>query len=133
MLPAAAGPEALGLTPENLLDPDALGKLRPLLRDLLALTLAHYAEGWAYTLAIPPTEVRMRLACAWPLFIGLRTLERVRRARCLLDPRVTVKISRPRVYAILLRSTATVWSDHGLDRYYRALRRRIPDPAAAGS
>ena len=27
--------EALGLTPENLLNPDALGKLRPLLRDLL--------------------------------------------------------------------------------------------------
>jgi hypothetical protein len=29
------------------------------------------------------------------------------------------------VYVILLRSAATVWSDAGLERYYRALRGRI--------
>jgi len=38
---------------------------------------------------------------------------------------VTVKIPRPAVYAILLRSAATVWSDASLERYYRALRGRI--------
>jgi farnesyl-diphosphate farnesyltransferase len=117
--------EALGLTPDDLLHPGTIERLRPLLRELLALTLAHYAEGWAYTLAIPPQEVRMRLACAWPLFIGLGTLERVQRACDPLDPRVIVKIPRRSVYTILLRSAITAWSDDGLDRYYRALRGRV--------
>jgi farnesyl-diphosphate farnesyltransferase len=117
--------EALGLTPDDLLHPGTIERLRPLLRELLALTLAHYAEGWAYTLAIPPQEVRMRLACAWPLFIGLGTLERVQRACDLLDPRVIVKIPRRSVYTILLRSAITAWSDDGLDRYYRAMRGRV--------
>jgi farnesyl-diphosphate farnesyltransferase len=122
----------LGLIPEDLLDPAVIQRLRPLLQDLLAHTLAHYAEGWAYVLAIPPAEIRLRLACAWPLLIGLRTLGRVEQARDLLDPRVTVKISRPAVYGILVRSTALAWSDGGLDRYYRSVRRRVaraPTPA----
>jgi len=116
---------ALGLTPADLLDPTAIERLRPLLRELLHLSLTHYAEGWAYILAIPLTEIRMRLACAWPLFIGLRTLDLVQEARDLLDPRVTVKISRSAVYAIMARSAALAWSDGGLDRYYRVLRDRI--------
>jgi len=116
---------ALGLTPEDLLDPAAIQRLRPLLQDLLALTLSHYAEGWAYIPAIPPSEIRLRLACAWPLFIGLRTLDRVQQARDLLDPRVTVKISRPAIYGILVGSAALAWSDGGLDRYYRAVRSRV--------
>jgi farnesyl-diphosphate farnesyltransferase len=116
---------AQGLTPADLLDPAAIERLRPLLRELLHLSLTHYAEGWAYIRAIPLTEVRMRLACAWPLFIGLRTLDLVQQASDLLDPRATVKISRSAVYAILARSAALTWSDGGLDRYYRVLRDRI--------
>lgn len=116
---------ALGLSPADLLSPAAVGRLQPLLQDLLRLALTHYGEGWAYLLAIPPTEVRMRLACAWPLLIGLRTLDLVQQARDLLDPRVTLKISRPAVYGIIGRSTALAWSDGGLSRYYRALRSRI--------
>jgi farnesyl-diphosphate farnesyltransferase len=113
------------LVPEDLRDPTALERLRPLLRELLGLTLDHYAEGWTYVLAIPPSEIRLRLASAWPLFIGLRTLERLQTAPDLLDPKVTVKISRPAVYAILLRSVATVWSDAALNRYHRALRGKV--------
>ncbi len=116
---------ALDLTPDDLLDPAAIDRLRPLLRELLTLTLDHFGEGWAYILAIPPTAFRLRLACAWPLLIGLCTLDRVQRARDLLDPRVTVKISRPAVYAILLRSSALAWSDAGLARYYRILQSRV--------
>lgn len=122
----------VSLAPEDLRDPASLARFRPLFRELLRRTLDHYAEGWAYVLAIPPSEVRLRLACAWPLFIGLRTLERLQQAPDLLDPRVTVKISRPAVYLILLRSVATVWSDAGLNRYHRALRSRAasaPVPA----
>ncbi len=125
---------ALDLTAGDLLDSAAIGRLQPLLRDLMALTLSHYAEGWAYLLAIPRAEIRLRLACAWPLLIGLRTLDLVQRAPDLLDPRVRVKISRPAVYGILVRSTLLAWSDGGLGRYYRGLRDRIqPGPMPAGS
>lgn len=116
----------LGIAPEELMDPRAVEAIRPLLTDLLALTLEHYREGWAYTLAIPRREARMRLACAWPLLIGLKTLGRVARAEDLLDPRVVVKIRRPEVYRIMLRSAALVWSNRDLDWYYRRLRRRVP-------
>jgi farnesyl-diphosphate farnesyltransferase len=122
----------LALGPGDLLDPAAVGRIRPLLRDLLDLTLSHYAEGRLYLLTIPRSEIRMRLACAWPLLIGLRTLDLVQHARDLLDPRVTLKISRPDVYTIMARSAVLAWSDGGLDRYYRGLRDRIeaaPIPA----
>lgn len=117
--------DALGVSPQELLDPKAIVKVRPLFRDLLALTLDHYEEGWAYTLAIPRLEVRMRLSCAWPLLIGLKTLALVEGSENLLDPRVIVKIPRRAVYALLLRSSALVCSNRGLDRYYQGLRRTI--------
>ena len=121
----------LDLTPNDLLDPGAVPRLRPLLNELLRLTLEYYAEGFTYLLAIPRTEFRLRLACAWPLLIGLRTLDLVQRSRNLLDPHVTVKISRSAVYAIMVRSTLLAWSDGGLERYYRELRNRIGAPSMA--
>ncbi|MGH7428132.1 MAG: acylphosphatase [Candidatus Methylomirabilaceae bacterium] len=118
--------ERLGLRPDDLLDPAAIVRVRPLLRELLALTLDHYREGWAYTLAIPRREMRMRLACAWPLLIGLKTLTLIARSAGLLDPNVVLKVRRPAVYGIMLSSLATIGSNAGLDRYYRRLRRRVP-------
>ncbi len=117
--------ETLGLTPTDLLDPEVIGRVKPLLEDLLDVTLSHYREGWNYTLAIPRREIRLRLACAWPLLIGLKTLARVVHSRNLLDPDIVVKISRPDVYRTLLRSLTLVGSNRSLSRYYESLRARI--------
>jgi farnesyl-diphosphate farnesyltransferase len=117
--------EALSLQPADLLDPTTVLKVKPLLRSLLALTLEHYQEGWAYTLAIPRHEVRMRLACVWPLFIGLKTLALLERSPNLLDPDVVIKVPRGAVYGIMARSLAMVGSDVALDRYYRRLWRSV--------
>jgi farnesyl-diphosphate farnesyltransferase len=114
---------AHGLMPEQLLDPAAIVHVRPMLHALLGLTLDHYRAGWAYTLAIPRREVRMRLACVWPLLIGFRTLDLVAHAENLLDPHVTVKISRPAVYRLLLSSGVLVLSNRGLSRYAQHLGR----------
>jgi len=113
---------ALGVRPEDLLDAATLKRVQPLVGELLDLALSLYRDGWAYTLAIPRREWRLRLACAWPLLIGVSTLTAVRRSRHLLDPTVRVKITRAQVYAILLRSLLTVWSDRALERYYEQLR-----------
>jgi farnesyl-diphosphate farnesyltransferase len=112
---------ALGVQPEELLNPIVLERIRPLLSELLDLTLTYYREGWTYTLAIPRQEWRVRLACAWPLLIGVSTLALVRHSPRLLDPAARLKIARVQVYGILLRSLLTVWSDRALDRYYGQL------------
>jgi farnesyl-diphosphate farnesyltransferase len=115
----------LGLAPEDLLDPGCLPKIRPLLSDLLRLTLEHYEEGWTYTMAIPRPEVQVRLACAWPLLIGIQTLARIARASNLLDPERPVKISRPAVYRLMGRSGLTILSNHALTHHYETLRSRL--------
>jgi farnesyl-diphosphate farnesyltransferase len=122
---------AHGLTPTQLLDPAAIAGVRPLIRDLLTLTLGHYRQAWAYTQAIPRSEVRMRLACVWPLLIGVRTLDLIAHADNLLDPQVTVKIPRRAVYRLLFCSSLLVYSNHGLSHYARHLGRGILLPHEA--
>ncbi len=115
----------LGLEPRDLLDPAGSRAVRPLLADLLNVTLDHYEAGWEYTFAIPKRETRMRLACAWPLLIGLRTLDLLARTPNWLDPAVTLKVPRVRVYGLMAHSLATVWSTRALSRQARRLRERI--------
>jgi farnesyl-diphosphate farnesyltransferase len=117
--------ETLGLTPPDLLDPRSISRVTPLLRTLVRLTLSHYREGWEYTLAIPRREIRMRLACAWPLLIGLKTLALVSRAQNLLDPATVVKISRKEVVRVLGNSVSLVGSNWALTRYSRRLLARV--------
>jgi farnesyl-diphosphate farnesyltransferase len=116
----------LGLEPSHLLDPAAGAAARPLRDELLHLALEHYDAGWRYTLAVPATETRMRLACLWPLVIGLRTLDLLARSPGWLDPARTIKVPRSSVYAILARSLTTVWSTRALTREARRLRAAIP-------
>ena len=115
----------LGLEPKDLLDPKAGRQLRPLLVELLNIALDHYEAGWQYTFAIPKRETRMRLACAWPLLIGLRTLDLLAQAPNWLDPAVVLKVPRIRVYGMMAQSVATVWSTRALGRKARQLRERI--------
>lgn len=94
---------ALSLKPADLLDPAAEPRLRPLYQTYLDLSEAHLRSGWAYTNALPRRAMRVRLACAWPILIGLRTLALLRTANP-LDPQHPVKISRPEVKRILCHS-----------------------------
>jgi farnesyl-diphosphate farnesyltransferase len=115
----------LGLEPSDLLDPTAGAAARPLRDDLVRVALEHYEAGWRYTLAVPPAETRMRLACLWPLVIGLRTLDLLARSPGWLDPAVTLKVPRSSVYAILARSLTTVWSTRALEREAGRLRAAV--------
>ena len=116
---------AIGVEPEQLRGADrreALKTIRPLLNELLEVTLSHYQEGWVYTQAIPRREWQLRLACTWPLLIGAATVRLLRDAPDLLDPAVRVKIPRPHLYRLLLGSLVTVWSNRALTRHYHAVR-----------
>ena len=94
---------AAGLRPEDLLDPANEKKLRPLYNRCLDLAEEHLAAGWAYTNSLPWRFIRVRLACAWPVLIGVRTLDRLRLENP-LDPARRVKISRAELRRLIWRS-----------------------------
>ena len=123
MLPPARDAWTRGPHPD-LLDPGALGRLRPLLTALLELTLSHFDAAWAYARAIPRREWRLRLACLWPLLIGLRTVAAIGRAEDLLDPAVAIRFHDPTVYAVMLESGVRLASNAALDRRVHAWRER---------
>jgi farnesyl-diphosphate farnesyltransferase len=84
-----------------LLDPAQATRLRPLYLCELYLACDHLAAGWAYTQALPRGQMRVRLACAWPVLIGVRTLALLREANPLAaDQRI--KVSRREVRQIML-------------------------------
>lgn len=93
----------LGLKPTDLLDPANETRLRPLYNRYLDLAAAHLAAGWAYTNTLPWRCARARLACAWPILIGVKTLARLRTAR-VLDPARPVKVPRREVRRLLALS-----------------------------
>ena len=95
--------QAIGLTPADLLRPENEPKFRPLYNKYLDLAESHLAAGWEYTNLIPFSQMRVRLACAWPILIGLQTLARLRTGN-VLDSKQRIKIGRRDVRGILLRS-----------------------------
>jgi farnesyl-diphosphate farnesyltransferase len=92
-----------GLAPADLLKPENERRLRPLYNRYLDATEAHLAAGWDYTNRIPRNAIRVRLACAWPILIGIRTVRRLRTGN-VIDPNQRIKISRQEVYGIMLQS-----------------------------
>jgi len=116
---------ALGLGPRDLLEPSGAARARPLYRRLLGLALEHYNVAWDYTLAIPRLEWRMRLACTWPLLIGLATLAALTAHPNPLGAMAPIKIPRRAVRALLARSAFTVWSNRALAAHAARVRATI--------
>ena len=94
---------AAGLAPENFLLSENENKFLPLFHDHLDQAEAHLAAGWGYTNTLPFGEFRLRLACAWPVLLGLRTIAKLR-AASLADLEARVKISRGEVRQIIFTS-----------------------------
>jgi farnesyl-diphosphate farnesyltransferase len=94
----------VGLQPKDLLDGSNESRLRPVYNELLDLAEAHLRAGWNYTNALPRAAFRVRLACAWPVLIGVKTLAQLR-AEHVLDPSKRIKVSRRDVRQIM---TATI-------------------------
>ena len=89
------------LSPHELFDTAVAPRLRPIYDELLDTAEAHLVAGWRYTNSLPRSAVRIRLACAWPILIGVKTLTRLRRENP-LDADRRVKVSRAEVKQIVL-------------------------------
>ncbi|MFM0737963.1 phytoene/squalene synthase family protein [Paraburkholderia xenovorans] len=100
-----------GLSARDLLLPANSQRARPLMIELVRNTLDHFREALDYTLAIPALSVRLRLACLWPILIGLDTLLLLVNNDAWLDPAQVSKVRRNDVYKIIASSLLLVPSN----------------------
>jgi len=107
--------------PRALLDPKNYGSIRDVYARWLDTAVDHLDDGWQYTMKIPRSETRLRLACIWPIWIGLMTIALLRLENP-LDPTRRVKISRGEVYGVMVRSFLTSRNDRALNGQYQTLR-----------
>ena len=114
-----------GLAPEDLLHAENSQRARPLLFELVRRDLDHYRAAIEYTLALRPSSLRLRLACLWPVLIGLKTLRLLVRNEAWLDPAKASKIRRSDVYRIMARSLLVAASNKLLRRWMESLIRRV--------
>jgi len=91
------------LTPGNLLEPEQEAAFLKVYRAQLELAEARLAAGWRYTNRLPFGQFRVRLACAWPVLLGAKTITKLRAAK-VAGLRRRVKVSRGEVYALVARS-----------------------------
>jgi farnesyl-diphosphate farnesyltransferase len=92
-----------GLQPRDLLDENKIREFRPLFDSYLRKAEDHLAAGWRYTIALPFRHVRIRLACSWPILIGMKTLEKLYRDN-VLDDRLHIRISQSATNRLILRT-----------------------------
>ncbi|HZZ13669.1 MAG TPA: squalene/phytoene synthase family protein [Paraburkholderia sp.] len=103
--------DRIGLDPRDLLLASNAARARPLMIELVRKTLDHFREALDYTLAIPGLSLRLRLACLWPILIGLDTLLLLVENPLWLDPVHVSKVRRNRVYQIIASSLLIVPSN----------------------
>src|SRR6266568_8860469 len=72
--------EPLGLLAETLLSPANEQRFLPLYHQYLDEAESHLRAGWNYTNTLPFSQFRVRLACAWPILIGTKTIAKLRAA-----------------------------------------------------
>jgi len=114
-----------GLAAGELLDAGNSGRARPMLFELVRRDLDHYRAAMEYTLALRRSTLRLRLACVWPVLIGLETMALLVRNEAWLDPAKASKIGRGRVYRIMVRSLLLARSNAMLRGWMEGLIRKV--------
>jgi farnesyl-diphosphate farnesyltransferase len=84
---------------------------------MIQMALGHFREADNYILAIPRREIRLRLACIWPLWIGLKTLGLIAAERSILNPELNLKITRGEVNRLIGQSIGAVCSNSMVHGY----------------
>lgn len=122
-------PESLlrqaGMKPLDLLDTRHQVRIQPLLRRLIGIARDHLDQGWLYTMAIPPSEVRLRLACMWPILFAGHTLRGVAESTDVLNASINIKMPKSQVYRIMLLTMMTGGSGYIGSAYWGRLRKTI--------
>jgi farnesyl-diphosphate farnesyltransferase len=107
--------------PAQLLEARNFAEIQPLYNQWLDTAVAHLDAGWQYTLSYPPKLWRLRLACTWPIWIGLETVALLRQANP-LEANKRVMVPQGVVNRMLVRTLLTCRCSKALDKRYRQLR-----------
>jgi farnesyl-diphosphate farnesyltransferase len=102
-----------GLVPADLRVAKNEPRLRPVYDRWLGQASSHLAAGWEYTNTLPWSQARVRLACALPILIGIKTLAKLKN-NPILAPDLRIKVSRAELRWIVVRlltwyAWPTIW------------------------
>ena len=101
-----------GLTIDEFHSGASIDKNLLILEGLLKKTNGHLNDALKFTLAIPRTEVALRLFCIWPLWMAGKTVAILHNNPILLNSNAQVKISRSTVKRILFGTPFIAWSNN---------------------
>jgi farnesyl-diphosphate farnesyltransferase len=118
-----------GLTPDVLLDKENSRAAKPLLLSWINVATDYYQDATDYVTSIPRHHIRLRLATLWPMLIGLETLAKLAQEPDWLDKTIRVKISRGRVYRIMLVSLLVAPSNLALRTWTQRLIAKTQQPS----
>lgn len=107
-----------GLEVRDLLNPSPDPRKQACLSEWIQRAEDHLQAGWAYTQRIPKKQHRLRVACALPILIGLRTLALLRSENP-WDPSRRIKVDRKMVRQSLVRALFSSWGWQAWDRNYQ--------------
>jgi len=102
---------ANGLTLDEFHSGKSMEKNLQILENLLYKTNGHLQDALKFTLAIPRTEISLRLFCIWPLWMAMNTVAVLHNNPALLSSSAPVKISRSQVKRILFVTSLITWSN----------------------
>jgi farnesyl-diphosphate farnesyltransferase len=102
---------ANGLTVDEFHSGKSVEKNLQILEKLLFKTNGHLHDALKFILAIPRTELSLRLFCIWPLWMAMKTVAALHNNPALLSSSAPVKISRSQVKRILLGTPLIAWSN----------------------
>ncbi len=92
-----------GLQPHDLLNEHEIKRFRPVYDSYLQKAEEYLASGWQYTTSLPFRHMRLRLACAWPILIGSKTVEELYHGN-ILDGRYHIRIPKSNTQWLIAQS-----------------------------
>lgn len=105
------------LSPTQLLEPGNWPRLQPTYEHYLARCEGFLRAGWSYTMELPRRARRLRLGCALPILIGVRTVALLRRGNPLV-PDQRIKVDRPWLRRAAARTFLACWGGYDWERLY---------------
>jgi len=102
------------------------------MHELVGIAQGHLREALAYTLAIPSDETGIRRFLIWAVLLAVSTLGKIS-DHPLFTSGTQVKVSRPRVAAIIAGSSALIRSNNGLIKLFNTAGRGLPLETADGA